>query len=113
MAKEEREPLFIEMFRTAKPFEEGMYYQSEAYQKLEYEYAYQSIELMKRYDAQMREMDRKKVKARTAMDSYRDYHYFVQGIDCMIEYLRAGLPKLDQLIEGVGTEDREKEDNEK
>lgn len=109
MTKEEREPLFIEMFRTVKPFEEGTYYRSEAYQELAYEYAYQSIELLKRYDAQMREMDRKKVKARAAMDPYRDYHYFVQGIDCMIEYLRANLPDLDQLMEGDHGEDAGKE----
>lgn len=109
MPKEEREPLFIEMFRGAKPFEEGVYYKSETFQKMEYEYAFWDIELIKRLDGEGREAERKKVSLRASMETYRDYHYFVQGIDCLIEYLRTRLPELDQLIEGVHTEDTEKE----
>ena len=109
MPKEEREPLFIEMFRGAKPFEEGVYYKSETFQKMEYVFAFWDIELIKRLDGEGREAERKKVSLRASMETYRDYHYFVQGIDCLIEYLRTRLPELDQLIEGVHTEDTEKE----
>lgn len=109
MPKKERDSLFVEMFRKAKPFEEGMYYQSEHFQALEGEYAYWDIELQKRCDGDLRKIKEQLTVLRTSMEPYRDYHYFVQGTDQMIEYLRARLPILDSIIEGVNLNETEKE----
>ena len=109
MPKKERDPLFIEMFRTAKPFEEGAYYKSETYQELQYKYAYWDIELQKRCDSDLREVKEQLVTLRASMETYRDYHYFVQGIDRMIEYLLERIPALRELMEEIEHSEEEDE----
>ena len=102
MQKEEmgQVPIFIQMFRKAEPFYQGRCAGAEPYRKLEEEYAYWDIELQKGCDEKQREAKEQLVLLRASMEVFRDYHYFVQGIDAMLTWLGGRIPELQAYMEG-------------